>query len=938
MNEINYQTLFAQSPILQLVLDRDFTILKASDFYLSTTNRKFKDIYGKNILEVFYKNDINSETDNTLLDSLKKVIHSKVTDKIIIDSYGITGSSNDAEQLAITHFPILDKFNNVQFIVQKLDNVTEVIQVKNQNEIEILSRSILENSPDCIKIIDKEGSIKFMNDKGLNLLEIEHFAEVQNRYWWDFWEQDDKTLIKNALAKALAKEKVHFQASAYTTKGKLKWWDVIVLPMPANNESNKIERLLTVSRDITDYKNANLKIVESEHRYKQMIYSSPFLIAILKGNNFVVEIANDAILEAWGKGKDVIGKSLLYIMPEILDQGFKNLLEDVYVTGKTFEAYEMPVSLERNGTIELLYFDFVYQAQKNIDGIINGISIIANEVTPKVIINKKIAASEQHFRQLVLQAPVAICVLKGKEYIIEIINEPMLQLWNREMADAINKPAFDVLTELKTQGLKELLDAVYETGIPFVAQELPLKLYRNGTLEHVFVKFVYEPLRNEYAEIVGIMALAIEITDLVLARKKIEESEKYFRQLADVMPSKISHADTDGNLLYSNKNWLNYTGKSFEDLKGLGYYNIIHPDELEKFSTKFLKASQTGSVLTMEMRFLNKNGEYKWHLHIVSPITDEDGKVTMFISSTTEIHEQVTQKEILESAVKQRTFELEIANKKLIYQNLEKEKSSAELGIANVELAFQNKEKENRSAELLIANKDLHSFTYVASHDLQEPLRKIQFFADRIIETEHHNLTDIGKDYFKRMHKAAIRMQQLIEDLLAFSRVNIIDRKFVATDLKEIIETVKAELKESIENKHVIIEIQNMCKIKVIVFQFRQLLHNLLGNSIKFALPGIAPNIVINTRIEKGSMLDNEQLIPEKKYCHITVKDNGIGFEPEYSKRIFEVFQKLHSKEIYKGTGIGLAIVKKIVDNHSGIITAKSVLGEGATFDIYLPF
>ena len=1083
MNEINYKSFFEQVPVLKLVLNTDFTIVTASDFFLSTTNTTIAGITGKNIFIAFPQNTNNDDGENKVLESLNKVLINKLTDTVTVVKYDLkktddAGENYELKYWKLTHAPIFDEANNIKYIVQvaedstenknlaekleddkrtslliennknryynmlmespfafslmKGDNlvitmandlmkefwgkgidvegktllevlpelkdqsfpelikkvmqtgipvyfneilaqikhndilqdryfnivyqpyheanqtisgvttiayeVTEIVKARKKiQESEIFNRSVLDSSPDCIKIIDKNGRIEFMNDNGMSLLEINNITEVKEKFWWDMWEQDDKPMIKKEITKALNQEKVHFQASANTAKGNLKWWDVIVLPLRIEEGSNKIERLLTVSRDITDYKNANLKIVESEHRYHQMIYSSPYLIAILKGENFIIETANDAIIDTWAKGKNIIGKSLLAVLPEIIEQGFDNILSNVFKTGITFQAHEMPVNLLRNGVLELTYYTFVYQAQKNVAGVIDGISIIAHEVTPQVIINKQIKASEQQFRLLVQQAPVAICVLRGKDYVIETINEPMVQMWNRNMAEVINKPAFSILTELREQGFKELLDNVYETGIPFIAEELPISLQRNGKLEIAFVKFVYEPLRDGKGNIIGIMALATEITEQVVARKKIEESEKHFRQLADIMPSKVSNADADGNLLYLNKKWIDYTGKSFEELQGLGYYNIIHPDELEEFSAKFLHASETGSALKMEMRFLNKYDEYKWHLNLATPIKNEDGKITMWVGTTTEIHEQIKQKEMLEIAVKERTIELEIANKELVYQNEEKEKRTAELGIANIELAFQNEEKEKRSAELLTANKELQSFTYVASHDLQEPLRKIKFFADRIIESEHENLTETGKDYFRRMHNAAMRMQQLIEDLLAFSKVNIIDRQFIATDLKEIIETVMADLKESIENKHVIIEIQCMCKVKVIVFQFKQLIHNLLGNSIKFAKPGIAPNIVINSCIAKGKQLSNEHLIPEKKYCHITIKDNGIGFEPEYNKRIFEVFQKLHSKEMFKGTGIGLAIVKKIVENHNGIITATSNLGEGATFNIYLP-
>ena len=290
-----------------------------------------------------------------------------------------------------------------------------------------------------------------------------------------------------------------------------------------------------------------------------------------------------------------------------------------------------------------------------------------------------------------------------------------------------------------------------------------------------------------------------------------------------------------------------------------------------------------------------------------------------------------------------RAAELIIANKELAFQNEEKEKRAEELVIANKELAFQSDEKEKRAAEnekraeeLVIANKELEAFTYVSSHDLQEPLRKIQTFVTVILENENKNLSDNGKYNFQRMQSAAGRMQQLIEDLLAFSRINTAERKFEKTDLKIIIEEVKTELKDIIHEKHATIEATELCPANIIAFQFRQLMHNLISNALKFSNPDIPSHILIKSRIVKGSKLNNEKLSPEKNYCHITVKDNGIGFEPHFNNRIFELFQKLHNKEEYAGTGIGLAIVKKIVENHNGIIIATSEFKKGATFDIYI--
>ena len=220
---------------------------------------------------------------------------------------------------------------------------------------------------------------------------------------------------------------------------------------------------------------------------------------------------------------------------------------------------------------------------------------------------------------------------------------------------------------------------------------------------------------------------------------------------------------------------------------------------------------------------------------------------------------------------------------------------------------------------------------------MQEPLRKIQTFVSLILENENRNLSENGKYNFQRMRLAAERMQQLIIDLLAFSRINTTDHKFEKTELRLIVEEIKTELKDAIQEKNATIESSKLCSANIIPFQFRQLLYNLISNALKFSNPAVSPKIMIQSRIVNGCGLNNEKLSREKNYCHIIIKDNGIGFEPHFSERIFGVFQKLHNKDVYGGTGIGLAIVKKIVENHKGIITATSELNKGATFDIYIP-
>ncbi|MDI1254700.1 MAG: ATP-binding protein [Flavobacterium sp.] len=284
-----------------------------------------------------------------------------------------------------------------------------------------------------------------------------------------------------------------------------------------------------------------------------------------------------------------------------------------------------------------------------------------------------------------------------------------------------------------------------------------------------------------------------------------------------------------------------------------------------------------------------------------------------------------------------RAAELVIANKELVFQNQEKEKRAAELVIANNELVFQNKEKEKRAAELLIANKELESFAFISSHDLQEPLRKIQAFSGRILTEEYENLSSKGKYYFERTRFSALRMQTLINDLLAYSRTTATERKFENSDLNKIIREVMTALKQELQEKNATVEIDKLCDVNVIPFQFRQLLQNLIANSLKFSKAELAPHIIIKSEYIKYEALNSKKSPMKIDYYHISVADNGIGFEPEYKDKIFEIFQRLHDKQSYEGTGIGLTIVKKIVDNHNGIIKATGRLGVGSIFDIYIP-
>lgn len=256
----------------------------------------------------------------------------------------------------------------------------------------------------------------------------------------------------------------------------------------------------------------------------------------------------------------------------------------------------------------------------------------------------------------------------------------------------------------------------------------------------------------------------------------------------------------------------------------------------------------------------------------------------------------------------------------------------------NENLLYQkNMELEERNQQLIQSNMELDSFSYIASHDLQEPLRKIRVFTSRILENEYKVLSENGKSMFNRMELAAKRMQILIEDLLVYSRTNASERKFEKIRLDKIVDEVREDLQDELKEKNATIESGSLCRVKALPFQMRQLMHNLISNSLKFSKPNHQTVVLISSKLTIGEKIPGHKFSGKRKYCHITVADNGIGFDPVYNEKIFELFHRLHDKDQYSGTGIGLSIVKRIVENHNGIITASGELNKGARFDIFIP-
>ena len=244
---------------------------------------------------------------------------------------------------------------------------------------------------------------------------------------------------------------------------------------------------------------------------------------------------------------------------------------------------------------------------------------------------------------------------------------------------------------------------------------------------------------------------------------------------------------------------------------------------------------------------------------------------------------------------------------------------------------------EEKIFDLERSNNELSAFNHVASHDLQDPLRKEQKYISRISDKDFETLSEKGREYFVRVQIAANRMQKLIDDLLLFSRTNKADKVFEPANLNEIFENTKTELAQAIEEKNAVVSSEQLPVILAIPFQIQQLFNNIIGNSLKYATTGIPPVIRVSSRIVNAAEIPLLRHLGETRFHELTFTDNGIGFEQQYAENIFKLFQRLHDDSSYTGTGIGLTICKKIVENHKGLIRAYGTPGGGATFRVYLP-
>jgi len=679
---------------------------------------------------------------------------------------------------------------------------------------------------------------------------------------------------------------------------------------PLFDDNGKVYAIMNMAVNVSDRMESKVLLQESEARFRTITEQSPMAIGLLKGRNMIIELGNEKIFQVWGKDASITGLPLIKALPEIEGQNFIDILYNVYDTGMAYKGYDVVAKLMHNGVLTDVYFDFIYTPLKDEDGNVSGILILANDVTQRIKTIKKIVESEERFKAVIYSAQAAMAVFKGRELVADIANDAFLEFVGRTEKEMIGRPLLESMPEMQGQSSIELMHEVFDKGIKTHHYGRLIHIIKNGVLTPNYYNVSYTPLFDSEGNVYAVLDIAIDVTESIMAQQAIEEAEASLRGAIELADLGTWSLDPETGIVnYSERmlQWFGFDGEP-EDIKDV--YDIIHRKDSKRIEKAVLKAldPESDGFYNEEYTVVNKFTGRERILHAQGKaFFNAEGKAYMISGTAQDITTQRKLQLALESEVKARTEALQDANREL----------------------------EDINNKLVNTNEELEQYAYVASHDLQEPLRKITMFSNLLKERDKDN---IHKSTIDKIVRSSERMSLLIKDLLEFSRLLNPDTRFMHTNMQAIVHAITTDFELLIEEKKAEIIIGSLPLIDAVPLQMNQLFFNLIGNALKFVTANATPKIVIDCK--KISREEVRAYIPQptdyQYYC-FSVKDNGIGIDEQYQKQIFEVFKRLHSRTEYSGSGIGLAICRRIVSNHGGAIFIKSALGKGTTFYIILP-
>lgn len=645
---------------------------------------------------------------------------------------------------------------------------------KETEKLQRLYEAVTGNTPDLIFIFDLNYCFTYANPALLTMWGKTWEEAIGNNLVENGYELWHASLHEGEIEEIIF-TKMPIRGTVAFNHAKLgkRIYDYIFTPVI--NLEGMVEAVAGTARDITEIRNTEEELLKSEQQMRTMVETAPIPIGVYIGEDMKIQFANQSILDAWGKGNDVIGKSIKQILPELGNQDIFNQLDSVYKTGIAYHGRNQKIDIVTEGQTMIFYFNYSFTPLTDSEGKIYGIINTAADVTDLNLAKLAIQKSEENLRSTILQAPVAMCIFKGDNFIVELSNERMFELWGKSEEEVMHKPLFEGISEAKDQGFEAILNGVYQSGKTYSADGVPITLPRNGRLEVVYVNFVYEPYRDADGAISGILAVAIDVTAEFTARKKIEEREQKFRALSETVPHMIWTATSDMKKNYFNQTFLDYSGLAFDDLEGDGWKQIVHPEDLEKELPLWRDSLGKGEDWTIEKRLRRKDGTYKWYLcHSIAQL-DNNANVIGWIGTNTEIQE--------------------------------------------------HKMKEQQMDE----------FISIASHEMKTPLTTAKGYIELLLLSL--NEQDPPVLFASKALKSIERLQDLVAELLDASKIKNGQLNYNITTfdfnrmLDETIENIQLTSKTHILKKVGISD----CQITGDKERLQQVLINLLSNAIKYS-------------------------------------------------------------------------------------------------------
>ena len=671
-------------------------------------------------------------------------------------------------------------------------------------------------------------------------------------------------------------------------------------------------------------------ILDFESLFKTL--PEKYVVFEAKSPDFTILAASSEYQKVTDKNLDeLIGKKLFDVFPDTSTRALKTGKGDLQTSLETVIDTLQPDSTgvirydlaDENGDLRVRYWQATHYPIIE-DGVCRAIVQSTADVTEKVHTDEELRLANLKLEDALTAGLVGSWSWDVKKNVVTA-DKGLAHLFGVSKEQAIMGLPIEVFIKSiyddDKEYVTEQITATVENGVPFEAEYRTIDA--DGVIRWVIARGHME--KDGSGESTFFPGVMIDISSRKEVEAELKDSEQKLRFMADTMPQLVWITRPDGYHEYYNKHWYEYTGTKEGTVDGEGWNGLFHEEDQSRSQKLWQHSLETGDPYEIEYRLYHAPSKsYRWVIGRALPFKNEAGEIVKWYGTCTDIDDSIKElerrkqleealqieKSQLESRVAERTSQLKLTNEGLMSEIKKRQRVEKKL--------------RESSIELLRSNKELEEFAYVSSHDLQEPLRKIQAFGDLLVEEFGDKLGD-GQEYLTRIQGSAQRMSTLIDDLLTFSRVTTKPTTTVEVDLNKTMKNVLADLQiRSEKEKGTVIIDDNLPIVMADDTHMRQLFQNLLSNALKFHAQDRPPEIHISATTDESDHV-------------LKVQDNGIGIDEKYRTKVFAVFQRLNAKQAYEGTGIGLAVCKKIVERYGGTIDIESTLGEGTTFIITLP-